>query len=84
MCRKGKGDHSACGMDSVQLHQHDYETQRGRTAFLSGVGNREGRTSMDVHDLQPNGPRQMQTPLMENAQLLKQTAQNGSKDANEE
>ena len=39
---------------------------------------------MEVRDLQPNGLREMQTPLMENAQLLKQTAQNGSKDANEE
>ena len=39
---------------------------------------------MDVHDLQPEAHRQLQTPLMENAQLLKQTAQNGSKGANEE
>ncbi len=51
---------------------------------MAGAGNREGRTSMDAHDLQPEAHRQMQTPLMENAQLLKQTAQNGSKSINEE
>ncbi|CAL5227092.1 g9998 [Coccomyxa viridis] len=45
-------------------------------------GHREGRMSMDVHNQQHNG-HTLQTPLMENASVLKQTAQNGAASAGE-
>ena len=46
------------------------------------AGHREGRMSMDVHNQQHNG-HTLQTPLMENASVLKQTAQNGAASAGE-